>query len=108
MTLLFEGVDFAVRAVGEANGQRDPIEPGVDHLDKRHLISALFQHPRLPPFAEQLLQHFTWDDFFPEGTAAVGARRSFAVRDRRIAVPGRFKGVFECAPTIRNAQSAIQ
>ena len=57
MTLLFEGVDFAVRAVGEANGQRDPIEPGVDHLDKRHLISALFQHSRLPPSAEQLVQH---------------------------------------------------
>jgi hypothetical protein len=30
-----------VRAVGEANGQRDPVEPGVDRLDKRHLVSAL-------------------------------------------------------------------
>src|SRR5450755_2478403 len=38
----FEGVDFAVRAVREANGQRDPIEPGVDRLDKRHLVSAFF------------------------------------------------------------------
>src|SRR6195256_1899781 len=38
----FEGVDFAVRAVGEANRQRDPIEPGVDRLDKRHLASAFF------------------------------------------------------------------
>jgi hypothetical protein len=38
------------------------------------------------------------------GTSAFGARRSFAVRDRRIAVTGRCKGVFECAPTIRNAQ----
>jgi hypothetical protein len=26
----FEGGDFAVRAVREANGERDPIEPGVD------------------------------------------------------------------------------
>src|SRR3982074_913803 len=53
----FEGLDFAVRAVREANCQRDPIESGVDRLDKRHLISALFQHPRLTPLAEQLLQH---------------------------------------------------
>src|SRR3982075_2181446 len=54
----FEGSDFAVRAVREANGQRDPIESGVDRLDKRHLVSALFQHARPPPLAEQLLQHF--------------------------------------------------
>ena len=38
----FEGVDLAVRAVREANGQRDPIEPGVDRLDKRHSVSAFF------------------------------------------------------------------
>ena len=38
----FEGVDFAVRAVREANGQRDPIESGVDRLDKRHLIRPFF------------------------------------------------------------------
>ena len=55
--LSFEGVDFAVRAVREANSQRDPIESGVDRLDKRHLVSALFLHPRLTPLAEQLLQH---------------------------------------------------
>jgi hypothetical protein len=29
-----------VRAVGEANRQGDPIEPGVDRLDKGHLVSA--------------------------------------------------------------------
>ena len=34
----FEGGDFAVRAVREANGQRDPIEPCVDRLDKRHCL----------------------------------------------------------------------
>jgi hypothetical protein len=38
----FEGVYLAVRTVREANGQRNPIEPGVDRLDKRHLVSALF------------------------------------------------------------------
>src|SRR4030088_3034996 len=53
----FEGVDFAVRAVREANCQGDPIESGIDRLDKRHLSSAPFQHPRLTPLAEQLLQH---------------------------------------------------
>src|SRR3954452_15357350 len=37
----FEGSDFAVRAVREANGQRDPIKSGVDRLDKRHLVAAL-------------------------------------------------------------------
>jgi hypothetical protein len=36
----FEGVDFAVGAVRQANGQRDPIEPGFDRLDIRHLVSA--------------------------------------------------------------------
>ena len=38
----FEGFDFAVRAVGEGNGQRDPIESGVDLLDKRHLSPPFF------------------------------------------------------------------
>jgi hypothetical protein len=32
---------LAVRAVREADGERDPVESCVDRLDKRDLISAL-------------------------------------------------------------------
>src|SRR5258708_94531 len=53
-----EGVDFAVRAVGEADGQGNPVETGLDCLDKRHLVSALFPYPRLALSAEQLLLHW--------------------------------------------------
>src|SRR5882762_3891024 len=74
----FEGVDFAVRAVREANGQRDPIEPGVDRLDKRHLVSALFQHPRLTPLAEQLRQHL-------HGMTGLRKERPLLARSGRLA-----------------------
>jgi hypothetical protein len=67
----FESVDCAVRAVREANGQRDPIEAGVDRLDKRHLVSALFQI--LNPVST-IASAFTSDDCSPEGTASLGAR----------------------------------
>ena len=33
----FEGGDLAMRAVGEGDGEGDPIEPGVDRPDKCHL-----------------------------------------------------------------------
>jgi hypothetical protein len=46
----FERVDVAVRAVRQANGQRDPVEPGVDRLDKRHVVSAAFGTVGRPPW----------------------------------------------------------
>jgi hypothetical protein len=38
----FKGRDFAMRAVGEGNRQRDPVESGLDCLDKCHCFHPVF------------------------------------------------------------------